>query len=61
MARTYYGACDKSVKIEPFGFDEVIDSAPEKDTDGINQSITGFIKCRATKTSELGCVITLPI
>ena len=61
MARTYYGACDERVKIEPFGFDEAIASTPDKDTDGINQSIKGFIECHATKTNELGCVITLPI
>ena len=60
-ARTYYGASDNQVVIKPFGFEEIKSTAPEKDTDGINQSITSFIECQTKKTNELGCVISLPI
>ena len=60
-ARTYYGVSDESVVIKPFGYDEIISSTPESDTDGINQSIIGFRYCTAKNTKNLGCTITLPL
>lgn len=60
-ARVFYGATDDRVKIKPFGYEQVIDSSPATDTDGINRRISGFIECRASATSVLGCVIELPI
>lgn len=61
LARTYYGAVDERVRIEPFGYDEVTASAPEQDTNGIHHKLVGFLHCTARNTKVLGCVITLPL
>ena len=57
FARTFFGACDEGVKIEPIGYENIKNNAPSSDTDGIHKSIGGFLECDARKTQALGCRI----
>ena len=61
MARTFYGACDPDVVIEPYGYDNIKTTSPKTDTDGINRKISGFVECSSSATSILGCKIRIPI